>query len=125
VKLRLFADALDDVAGVCHVGADRARKTITIDAWKVDARIGQRFGRRLPAERNVFELAWKLPFDINLRTEHQAVWNAWHAREATNTRLATLHRLPDPLTRMADGRDHSDAGDDYTTVVRRAVRHVR
>jgi hypothetical protein len=47
------------------VSAYRAAEPIAIDAAEVDAGVGQRLGGRLPAERNILELAWELAFDID------------------------------------------------------------
>ena len=114
---------LDDVIGVAHVGADRAAEPVAVDAAEMDAGIGQGFGGRLPAERNVLELAGKLALDVDRRAEHQSVGNAGHAGQPPNAALAALDRLPNRLARVADGRDQADAGYHYAIVVRRLMAH--
>ena len=93
----LQASSLDDVIGVAHVGADRAAKPVAVDAAEMDAGVGQRFGRRLPAERNVLELAGKIAFDVASGAEHQPVGNAGHTGQPPNAAVAALNRLPHRL----------------------------
>ena len=110
------AQPLDDVFGVAHVGADRAAKSVAIDAGEMDAGVGQRFGGRLAAERNVFELAGKLAIDVSRSAKHQTVGNARECRSAAARRIRHAGSPARLIARVADRRDHADAGDHNAAV---------
>ena len=114
---------LDDVIGVAHVSADRAAKPVAVDAAEMDAGVGHRLGRRLPAERNILELARELAFDVDGCAEHHPVGNSGHIGQPLNAAVATLNCLPHRLARVADGRDQPDAGYHNAIVVRRLMAH--
>ena len=83
----------------------------------MDARIGQRFGRRLPAERNVFQLAGEFALDFDRRPQQHPVGYAGHSGKSPHAALAALDCLPNGLAAAADRRDHADAGDDNRLVL--------
>jgi hypothetical protein len=111
------------MAGIAHVGANRASKSIAIDAAEVDPSVCQRLRGRLPTQRNILELAGELALDIYRCAEHQTIGNAGHIRQSLNAAVATLTGLPNRFARVADSRDQPDAGDDNTIVVRRLMAH--
>jgi hypothetical protein len=69
----------------------------------------QRFRRRLPAKRNIFELPRKLPLHVGGSTEHQAVGNTGNARQSANAAFTPLNRLPNRFATPADRRRHANA----------------
>jgi hypothetical protein len=106
------------VAGIAHVGANGATKPFAVDRGEANASIGQRFGGGLAAQRDVFQLAWKLTFHLDRGAKQHSVGNTGHAGQSPDGAVAVLDRFPNGFASTADRRDHADAGDDYSIVVR-------
>jgi hypothetical protein len=84
------------------VSADRTPESITIDLSQINPGIGQRFRGRLPAERDILELAWALGINVDGRPQQKAVRNSWNSRQSPHSTVASLHCVPNALPVAAD-----------------------
>ena len=106
------AQLLGDEAGIAHVPADGAGKSIAVDVVQADAAVGNGLGGGVVHEGNRFQLARVAQRNVDRGRDQQVIGNAGHAARLRHAATAALHRAPDAFTIVTNRRDQADSGDD-------------